>query len=205
MPLLYYRKLEDNARRDSDECRQQTSYIRVDPIKKLQWFSTFDGLKILNTAELLEDFPTAGNQFVSYTGKINPTILCTSQVSFNPKKATETLTEILSGGPEAYPSKGRYLVACNGTVLCNRLENEVDFHCSSDLLLGGPVLYVSSKDEIRSPFCKLQKFSFEHEYRFVFPGLNQPHTFHLKPIPGMIFDLKDNCRIIYNNINQVKP
>lgn len=122
----------------------------------------------------------------------------------DPKVAADVIMELLSGGPEVAPSKGRYLVVCNGVALCSRLEAEIKINNDFESMMRSRVFYVPSKKDIKGPFCKLQKFSFEHEYRFTFPRIHQPYTFHLKPIPGMIFDLEDECRVIYNNINQVK-
>lgn len=92
-------------------------------------------------------------------------------------------------------------MACNGAALCSRLATEVELNNDFESMTGSKVFYVSSKEDIKSPFCKLQKFSFEHEYRFIFPKINQSYILHLKPIPGMIFDLEDNCKVIYNNVN----
>lgn len=205
MPLSYYRDLEDNARRDPDECKIQTLHIDVDPTKIVQWLPTSDGLVGFKTAELLRDCPQAIEHSILYTREINPAILCTSMVPFDYKKAADVITELFSGGTEVAPSKGRYLVACNGIALCSRLQAEVKLNNDFESMVRSRVLYVPSKEEIKSPFCKLQKFSFEHEYRFIFPKINQSYILHLKPIPGMIFDLEDNCKVIYNNINQVKP
>lgn len=205
MPLSYYRDLEDNARRDPDECKTQTFHINVDPTKIVQWFPTSDGWMGLKTAELLKDCPQAVGHSIPYTKEINPAILCTSVVPFDPKEAADVIMELLSGGPEVASSKGRYLVVCNGVALCSRLEAEIKINNDFESMMRSRVFYVPSKEDIRGPFCKLQKFSFEHEYRFIFPRIHQPYTLHLKPIPGMIFDLEDECRVIYNNINQVKP
>lgn len=200
MPLSYYRDIEDKARKDPEECKSQTFHINIDPVKNIQWFHTSDGWVGFKTSELLKDCPSAVGHSISYTRDINPAILCTSIVPFDLNKAENIINEILSGGLEVTPSKGRYLMVCNGDILCNRLDFEVKINNDFESMVRGKVFYVPSKEDIKSPFCKLQKFSFEHEYRFIFPKIRYPYTIKINPIPGMIFDLEDNCNIIYNSI-----
>lgn len=204
MPLSYYRDIEDKARRDPDECKTQTLNLRIDSARDIQYFYNFNGWRIPKTAGLLRDCPTMIGQTISCTEEIDPAILCVSMAPFDPKEAEETISKILSGRPEVNCPKGRYLMACSGVHLCSCLDNEIKFGSDFEFMMRGRVIYVPSKEEIKSPLCKLQKFSFENEYRFIFPKITHPYVFHLKPIPGIIVDLKDNCKVIYNSIRKDK-
>lgn len=204
MPLSYYRDIEDNTRRDSDECKVQTLNLRIDPTRDVQYFYNFNGWKSLKTTDLLRDYPTAIGQIIPYTEEIDPTILCMSMAPFDLKEAEKAIFKILLGRPEVNYPKGRYLMACSGVHLCSSLDNEIKFNNDFESMVRSRVIYVPSKEEIKSPFCKLQKFSFENEYRFIFPKINHSYVFHLKPIPGIIFDLEDNCKVIYNNLGKDK-
>lgn len=109
----------------------------------------------LKTTEVLKDYPQAVGHSIPYTKEINPAILCTSMVPFDPKEATDVIMELLFGGSEVAPSKGRYLVACNGAALCSRLATEIELNNDFESMIRSRVFYVSSKEDIKSPFCKL--------------------------------------------------
>lgn len=169
------------------------------------------GAPKLNVINTIKKMQAEGHEFILWTCRVDDLLndalkfLEDHDLHFSKiNQDSDFFLDKYEGRPEVNCPKGRYLMACSGVHLCSCLDNEIKFGSDFEFMMRGRVIYVPSKEEIKSPLCKLQKFSFENEYRFIFPKITHPYVFHLKPIPGIIFDLEDNCKVIYNSIRKNK-